>query len=111
MQYSRVLDADGESEVQQQAGAGQGGACSMVVPWGPGACWMLVVVPEACRLTVPAFSWQPSDACREARLGVQQKTGGVPQGLNSIGIAFIGDLSLCLAWDSDSFAPTCWAVL
>ena len=66
---------------------------------------------RACRLTVHAYSWQPSNACREARLGVQQETGGVPQGLDSIGITFIGDVSLCLAWDSDSFAPTCWAVL
>ena len=51
MQCSRVLDAKGESAVQQQAGARQGGACSMGVSWGPAACWMLVVVPEACNFT------------------------------------------------------------
>ena len=51
MQCSRVLDAEEESVVQQQVGARQGGACSMVVSWRPAACWMLTLVPEACNFT------------------------------------------------------------
>ncbi len=111
VQCSHVLDAEGESEVQQQAGARQGVACSMVVLRDQLHARLLVVGPEACRFTVHVHSWQLFiDA--ERRSWVCSSRQVLCHGGRTALALPSSFASACVLHEAQiALPPTCWAVL